>query len=265
MNRPFRKSFIVLSLVLLFTVLSLQVVRAITLGQPDGNGHPNVGTIVAELDGVPHRFGSGTLISPTVFLTAAHVTEFIASNGIAPDDVSVTFDPVWDENAVLYPGTYDLNPSFTFNMHDRHDLAVVILDEPVVGIEPAVLLPAGLLSDMKADGSLKDQRFITVGYGMLRDDKTRGSQTLYGGGERFFTEQSFLALKPYWLELSMNPSTGSGGACYGDSGGPHFLGETNIIVSLTNSTDPTCRATDFTYRLDTDSARSYLEQFVTLP
>jgi hypothetical protein len=267
MNRPSRKTLIVLSLVLLFSILSLQVAQAITFGQPDENRHPNVGTIVASMpDGGERRFGSGTLISPTVFLTAAHVTEFIASNGIAPDDVFVTFDPIWDdENATLYPGTYDLNPSFTFNMHDRHDLAVVILDEPVEGIEPAALPPAWLLSDMKADGSLKGQRFVAVGYGMLRDDKTKGSQSLYGAGERYFTEQSFLALRPYWLELSSNPSLDSGGACYGDSGGPHFLGDTNMIVSLTSQVDPTCRATDVTYRLDTDSARSYLEQFVTLP
>jgi hypothetical protein len=267
MNQPLRKILIVLSLVLLFTFLGLQVVQAITFGQPDGNGHPNVGTIVAlNPDGVQRRFCSGTLISPTVFLTAAHCTEFIASNGIAPEDVSVTFDPIWGENATLFPGTYYLNPNFsTPDMYDRHDLAVVILDEPVAGIEPAVLPPAGLLSDMKADGSLKDQRFVTVGYGMLRDDKTKGSQSLYGAGERYFTEQWFLALRPYWLQLSSNPSLDSGGACYGDSGGPHFLGDTNMIVSLTSQIDPTCRATDVSYRLDTDSARSYLEQFMTLP
>lgn len=265
MNRSFRRILIVLSLVLLFTVFSLQVVRAITFGKPDGNGHPNVGTIVAEVDGVPRRFGSGTLISPRVFLTAHIVTEVIASNGIVPGDVYVTFDPVWDENAALYPGTYNLNPNFTFNMHDRHDLAVIILDEPIVGIAPAVLPPAGLLSDMKADGSLLGQRFVTVGYGMLRDDKTGGSQSLGPAGVRYYVEQSFLALKPYWLQLSSNPSLDSGGACYGDAGGPHFLGETNVIVSLTSQIDPTCRATDVTYRLDTDSARQYLEQFMTLP
>lgn len=266
MNQQFRRILIVLSVVLLYTVLSLQAVQAITFGQPDGNGHPNVGTIVAELDGQWRRFGSGTLISPNVFLTAAHVTEFIASIGIEPDKVFVTFDDSWDEEGITrYPGTYQLNPSFTFNMHDRQDLAVVILDENVSGIDPADLPAAWLLSDMKADGSLKDQRFVTVGYGMLRDDKSKGSQSLYGAGQRYFTEQSFLALRPYWLELSSNPSLDSGGACYGDSGGPHFLGDTNTIVSLTSQIDPTCRATDVTYRLDTDSARSYLERFVTLP
>jgi hypothetical protein len=55
----------------------------------------------------------------------------------------------------------------------------------------------------------------------------------------------------------------------GDSGGPHFLGagadETNIVVSVTVTGDVWCKATDATYRLDTDSARSFLDDYVTLP
>ena len=52
------------------------------------------------------------------------------------------------------------------------------------------------------------------------------------------------------LSSEMNPSTGSGGTCYGDSGGPHFLGDTDMVVSLTVTGDAWCRATDVTYRLD---------------
>ncbi len=65
----------------------------------------------------------------------------------------------------------------------------------------------------------------------------------------------------------MNPSTGSGGTCYGDSGGPHFLGgpDSNLIVSITVTGDAPCRATDVTYRLDTESARAFLDDFVDLP
>jgi len=37
-----------------------------------------------------------------------------------------------------------------------------------------------------------------------------------------------------------------GGTCYGDSGGPHFLGDSNKIVSLTVTGDAWCRATDVT-------------------
>jgi hypothetical protein len=63
----------------------------------------------------------------------------------------------------------------------------------------------------------------------------------------------------------MNPSVGSGGTCFGDSGGPHFQGSSNLVVSVTVTGDRFCRATDVTYRTDTASARGFLEEFVTLP
>jgi len=257
--------------VLVFTTLFVLVLgtlpaSAVTFGQPDGNGHPNVGAmIVQEPDGVKYLYCSGTLISPDVFLTAAHCTYFAAAYGADPHNVWVTFDPVYDESATLHRGIYYLNPNYGHDMHDLHDVAVIILDEPIDDIEPATLPPAGLLSDMKKEHELKGQELVTVGYGMLRDDKTRGPHVIGQAGERYYAEQTFQALKPYWLQLSMNPSTDNGGTCYGDSGGPHFLGDTNMVVSLTVTGDTWCRATDVTYRLDTDSARSYLEEFVDLP
>jgi secreted trypsin-like serine protease len=67
----------------------------------------------------------------------------------------------------------------------------------------------------------------------------------------------------------MNVSTGNGGTCYGDSGGPHFIHldgvETNIVVSVTVTGDAPCKASDKTYRVDTESARSFLSNFVDLP
>jgi hypothetical protein len=247
-------------------LIAVPLAQAITFGQPDGDGHPNVGAmIVLEPDGVMYLYCSGTLIAPDVFLTAAHCTAAAAAYGAAPEDVFVTFDSVYDEDAMLYPGTYRLNPNYGHDMHDLNDVAVIVLDEPITDITPATLPPAGLLDDMKKDHELKGQEFVTVGYGALRDDKTKGWQAIGDAGERYVAEQTFLALKPYWLQISMNPSTGSGGTCYGDSGGPHFLGDSNMVVSLTVTGDAWCRATDVTYRLDTDSARAYLTDFVTLP
>src|SRR5215217_9207217 len=60
---------------------------AITYGVPDGNGHPQVGALLAQQaysDGT-WTTCSGTLISPTVFLTAAHCDEGVSR-------VNVTFD-----------------------------------------------------------------------------------------------------------------------------------------------------------------------------
>jgi len=246
-------------------LVAVPISQAITFGQPDGDRHPNVGVMIVDLGGDLYRFCTGSLIAPTVFMTASHCTVAAANSGAEPDDVYVSFDPVIDENATLYPGTYDINPNYGHDMHDLHDVAVIILDEPITDITPVQLPPAGLLDQMKKDHTLKDARFVTVGYGRLRDDKTKGPQSLFRTNERHFAEQSFLALKPFWIQLSMNPSTGSGGTCYGDSGGPHFLGESDMVVSLTVTGDTPCRATDVTYRLDTESARAYLSQFVDLP
>ena len=63
----------------------------------------------------------------------------------------------------------------------------------------------------------------------------------------------------------MNPSHGDGGTCYGDSGGPNFLGSTDIVAATTVTGDTPCRATNVDYRMDTASARAFLQQFVTLP
>jgi secreted trypsin-like serine protease len=261
----YRKPF-VLAVVVVVIVAVAPMAQAITFGQPDDDGHPNVGAmIVQEQNGLLYLYCSGTLIAPDVFLTAAHCTAAAAAHDVDPNDVFVTFDPVLDENPALHRGTYYLNPNYGHDRYDENDVAVIILNEPIEDITPAVLPPAGLLTDMKKAKELKGQQFVTVGYGTLRDDKTGGPHALDGYGERYYAEQTFQALKPYWLQISMNPSTGSGGTCYGDSGGPHFLGDSNMIVSLTVTGDTFCRATDLTYRLDTDSARSYLSEFVDLP
>ena len=64
---------------------------------------------------------------------------------------------------------------------------------------------------------------------------------------------------------SMNPATGNGGTCYGDSGGPNFLGTTDVIAGTTITGDTNCRSTNVDYRLDTASARQFLARFVPLP
>ena len=73
------------------------------------------------------------------------------------------------------------------------------------------------------------------------------------------------AVTPSWLRISMNRARSNGGTCYGDSGGPNFLGDTNIVAAITITGDAVCRATNVDYRLDTESARTFLAQYVTLP
>ena len=72
-----------------------------------------------------------------------------------------------------------------------------------------------------------------------------------------------------WLRISMNPARGDGGTCYGDSGGPNFLGagaaETNIVAATTITGDFMCRGTNVDYRMATPPARAFLGQYVALP
>lgn len=265
-----RKLFIITS-ILAVALLLVTPALAITFGEPDGNRHPNVGTMVPiePIEGIP-TICTGTLISPTVFITAGHcIVGMKWMFGLDPTDVYVTFDSEVSGTPVTYNvASASIDPYYNHTTSDPHDLAVLILAETVAGIEPATLPFAGLLDGMKASGNLKDQQFVAVGYGTVRDDKTGAPPVRYLEGVRRYTTGTFSALTQSWLKISGNPATGDGGNCWGDSGGPHFLvlnDETEILVSITSAGDAACRAMDWTYRLDTESARSFLGQFVTLP
>ena len=82
---------------------------------------------------------------------------------------------------------------------------------------------------------------------------------------RQYSTGTLNATNKTWLRISMNASTGNGGTCYGDSGGPNFLGDTGVIAAITITGDAVCRSTNVVYRLDTESARAFLDDYVTLP
>jgi V8-like Glu-specific endopeptidase len=228
---------------------------AITNGTADGTGHPNVGGLVSPTqysDGT-WLYCSGTLISPTVFLTAAHCAE----DG---ERVGVTFDPAYEAGDKVYYGTFQADPLYPGNSSDSHDIAVVVLDRAVKGIAPALLPEAGSLS-----GLTSTQQFTSVGYGAYEVTNSPGGHQYLYDDVRMVATGTLNAINKTWLRISMNPSTGNGGTCYGDSGGPNFLGTTDVVAATTITGDMVCRSTNVDYRLDTESARAFLGQFVTLP
>jgi V8-like Glu-specific endopeptidase len=233
---------------------------AITNGVPDGNGHPEVGALLAQQafsDGTWEEC-SGTLIAPRVFLTAEHCDEGVSR-------VEVTFASIFDRaTSTTYWGTWHGDPSYNQAQSDPHDLAVVVLDKAVKGVTPARLPAAGSLSGLSGS-----QQFTSVGYGAQAVTNGPGGKTFHYADIRYVSTGTLNSINPSWLRISQNPSTGNGGTCYGDSGGPNFLGagasETNIVAATTITGDTPCRSTNVDYRLDTASARSFLAQFVTLP
>jgi hypothetical protein len=246
-------------LILAATVLTVLVgaapAAAITNGVPDGNKHPNVGGLVSPTqysDGT-WLYCSGTLISSTVFLTAAHCGE----DG---ERVGVTFDTAYQAGDKVYSGAFRSDPLYGHAQSDPHDIAVVVFDEPVKGIAPAKLPTAGSLSNLSGS-----QQFTSVGYGAYEvTNQPGGHQYLYND-VRMVATGTLNSTNASWLRISMNPSTGNGGTCYGDSGGPNFLGTTDIVAATTITGDAVCRSTNVDYRLDTQSARAFLSRYVALP
>lgn len=243
------------SVLVAFVVVAMAVPgAAITNGVADVGGHPNVGGLVADVaysDGT-WLYCSGTLISPTVFLTAAHC-------GDDGEDVTVTFDTAYEDGDTTYNGVFHADPAFTFVQSDTHDIAVVVFPA-AVGVTPAQLPAPGSLSDLD-----RGQSFTSVGYGAYDVSNGRGGKVYSYNDVRMNSRGSLNAVNKAWLRISMNAAKGDGGTCYGDSGGPNFVGNTSVIGAITITGDAVCRATNVVYRLDTDSARDFLDLYVTLP
>jgi secreted trypsin-like serine protease len=252
--------------------------NTIVFGSPDvANTYSNVGAFIIRRtsDGQFVPICSGTLIAPTLFLTAAHCIAYFESIADQGFTAYVSF-----RNLIAYgtkadaPTTASLiavtqlipNPGYTQRQSDAGDLGILVLAQAPAGVTPATLPSLGLLDDLAAQNGLKGSPFTVVGYGV--------QDRVVGGGQPFFTDAnpvyrgyataSFMSLNKGFLRLSQNPSTGDAGACYGDSGGPNFLnvGGTQVLVAVTITGDSPCRATNVAYRLDTASAQSFLSQYV---
>jgi secreted trypsin-like serine protease len=241
---------------------------AISYGQVDSkNQFSNVGAVIGEDDGALYAWCSGTLISPTVFLTAAHCVEDGATMWVS-FDLTIPEDPETGEVLTrklktFYEGTAYAHPdAWSGGMNDAYDIAVIVFNKPVRGITPATLPTLDYLEGFTAQ-QLQSSTFYAAGYGTVRDTKQGAGQALYWDPTRRFATQSFNSLTDAWLTLSMNQATGDGGTCYGDSGGPHFVN--GVLVSITVTGDIFCKASDKTYRIDTQVARDFLDDFVTLP
>jgi hypothetical protein len=239
-------------------------------GTPTGSAYGNVGALLFDFDanGVINgddEWCTGSLISPTIFLTAAHCV----LNPYTPPGTQfyVSFSPDLYTNLQSTAATgYVHDPLYGHDQANLHDLALVFIpSSATTGITPLQLPPAGYLDQQAAKGKLRQQLFVNVGYG------TSSTRTGIPGfpydGIRKSSQSEFMGLQPTWLGLLMNTSaTGKGGDCYGDSGGPKFLdGNTSMIVATVVTGDFPCRATTWDWRLDTPEARGFLGQYVSLP
>ncbi|NUT55542.1 MAG: trypsin-like serine protease [Thermoleophilia bacterium] len=241
--------------------------------------HDSVGLLVFYTPNTPagedpfsHRC-SGTLISPTVMVTAGHCTEGV-------DEGRVYFEqsaaPNYDPNAFGGRGGdpttgYPYENGITFHRADNYgflagfpetkDAGVVVLDTPVTPKNGFGILPsAGAIDRYIAAAGNKKQaaRFTTSGYGLSDQDprpvsfRARLTATSYAvNNEAPITE--------FNLKTTANASQGKGGTCNGDSGGPVFFYGTNVIAAVTSfGMNGQCKGLDFSYRLDRPEVLSWI-------
>ncbi len=265
------------TLVVLIAVLFAGVVavHAVTWGQPDGRNHPHVGTLLFLASDGYFYSCSATLLSPTVMVTAGHCTSTAGVRNLATwvsfeptitlpphgTDWVAYFDKYWIKADVVPHPQYADYAQFP----NTYDVGVVLLKKAVRLNTYGALPPLGLL-DLVVKQPAPDRLFTVVGYGMqgvlkpvYSDDYSR-----YAGTVALIELNSRNDGDQQSAKFSNNPGAGngSGGSCYGDSGGPVFYGTSNIVSAVVSWGITPCIGVDYQFRLDTPVAQEFVKQYL---
>jgi hypothetical protein len=223
---------------------------------------------------------TGTLVSPTVIITAAHCTEapvdtvyysFDWQGPLGEPDAKpgipaqLVNDPGWTLGGTNADGSQNLftDPDWDGDLQNQSldDIGIIVLDTPVTGIEPADIAPLGYL-----EGTPRGTLFTLAGYGIRYDKPESGPQkpASIADRERRFTVSPLSNLTRDTLMLASNPNDkrGGGGICSGDSGGPVFLDGYLVAVTSWGSSQ-FCRGGQTGFqRLDTADAFEFYGPFL---
>lgn len=258
-----KRVVLVLAVAALLLVLPLPA-GAITDGQLDGDGHPYVGLMVAQdKKGNPLWRCSGTLLSSTVFLTAGHCTEAPAAQAQIWFDADVQSGI--PQNGYPFKGdaggkTYT-HPSYNPNAFYLFDLGVVVLNKAMSMPKYGALPKLDVLSKMATQRGLQNVTFTSVGYGLQKINPV----FIEAERVRMYATPHLIQIDggivgDFSIMLSNNHSTG--GTCFGDSGGPNFIGTSNVIGGVTSfGLNGNCAGTGGVYRVDKADDLNWLQTF----
>jgi secreted trypsin-like serine protease len=291
---------LVMVLATVAVLLSASQAAAITNGQPDGTAHPYVALMQTyDANRVPLQVCTGSLLSPTLFLTAAHcVAKPAATHAevwfdkgpIQPDIdylIALFFDPNFSGSCNASPafdgypcfgdagGTPHAHPDACFDCASGlpsavvRDVAVVTLDAPVPTsvVSRYAELPAASRVDTLANKTPVD----FVGYGVTDQAKIPGSFVQdpppffrWGGaGERRAASGALVSGNFAHSDEFMRFAANSGGTCFGDSGGPDLLGGTDTVLAVNSYvTNSNCAGVTYGQRVDTAAVRAWIAGFL---
>jgi hypothetical protein len=283
-----KKILFILSLVLIFALALAGTALAITNGQPDGDNHPYVGLLVfdvfvPDVGNVPAWRCSGALIAPDVVLTAGHCTEGAAAariwfyEDVTYDNVPFPLYPYGGSGSGAVEGTPYTNPNFGSGDQgnglpgfSKRDVGIVVLDEPVFMDAMAELPEAGLVDTLKNKTDVD-----LVGYGVQYQAQIPGNELPQpppyyrwtGPRVRMYAPSALVSgnfvFSDEYMRLSMNPGGGSGGTCFGDSGGPDLLGGTDTVLAVNSFvTNINCAGNGYSSRVDIPEVLDWIYEFM---
>lgn len=269
-----KKVLIAVVLTLALILGTVGIASAITDGELDGDGHPHVVLLLMETEyGYKYRC-SATLLSPTVVLTAGHCTsnfgyieeegDYVAMRVFTETDVDNGNNnyPDKGKNSVEAKAWY-AHPLYETAPFFYHDVGVVILKK-AINLETYGELPeVNQLDNLSATVNKPDITFTAVGYGLQQINPVH----VQSDRIRMVAYPKLVQINvpgytgDFSLLLSNNNSTG--GTCFGDSGGPNFLGETNIVAGVTSfGKNGNCAGTGGVFRMDRQDVLDFVEPFL---
>jgi V8-like Glu-specific endopeptidase len=223
--------------------------------------------------------GSGSLISPTVVLTAGHATEGATYATIWIDE-EIPYDPE-NPDPEGYPnygkgaadGVAYTHPDFAQYVSNyglfgfiTNDVGIVVLDEPVDLDKYGEVASVGTVDALKVG---TDVSFVGYGVQYQVTPKVGGPYYAWTGTRaRFYATAKTLsnkfAISSTFMMCSANAAQGKGGTAFGDSGGPVLLRDTDTILAVTSfGPDANCAAVGYYARVDTEAVSDWIATFLS--
>jgi hypothetical protein len=232
---------------------------AVVNGSPDNGKHPYVGVALWAPTGNPADGSvlcSGSLVSATVFVTAAHC--FPEGAHVIVDTADDIGSDLNGDGAFAGFGIAHPDPSFGpvgngLPGADRNDVAVITLVGP--GLPQPDDRYAQLPTKAGYDDTLPNNQMVDiVGYGVPNAGfrMSAPAKIIPGGGK---TASEF-------LKLSSSPGQG-GATCNGDSGGPDLLAGSDLMLAISSyGPSASCTAVEYSQRMDTPEALAFVGNYL---